>query len=450
MKYGLMRKFLFFFLPAVIMAHMAQAGLIRDTELEDGFEAIIADMAADAGFADGIDIRIIVDPGYNAFVQGGTSVYLHSGLLLNARSPEEIMGVIAHEIGHLAAGHVPLRSETLKQAGVTQAITALASAAVALSGSADAALGIAIGGSDRTNRAYLQKSRTDESVADEWALRLLESQKITAAGLADVMRRMAAQSALPEARQSIYYLTHPGARERLATFSDHVTQTGDKDGLIKPEDRLMMARLITKLRAYVLTETRILNSPVDISWLTEDAPADMADYATAIAHYRRGDVASARALVTGLTERVPDAYWYHEFLGDIEMAAAQIRTAASHYRDALMLKPDAAQIKLSLARALIALNDPSLLAEAIPLLEQASEGEPKWAFIKRQLAIAYGRNAQLAEADLTLAEEALLLSDNRRAVTMARRALSHASAGPDIRTKAQDILFGLNASSGSE
>ena len=68
-------------------------------------------MAAHAGFADGINIRIIIDLSYNAFRAGRQTIYLHSGLLLSATSAEEIYGVIAHEIGHLAAGHVPLRSE---------------------------------------------------------------------------------------------------------------------------------------------------------------------------------------------------------------------------------------------------------------------------------------------------------------------------------------------------
>ena len=81
-----------------------------------------------------------MDNRYNAFVAGGKTIYVHSGLLLEARSAEEILGVIAHEIGHLAAGHVPLRSEDIKNAGVANALTAIAAAAVAAAGSSDAAL----------------------------------------------------------------------------------------------------------------------------------------------------------------------------------------------------------------------------------------------------------------------------------------------------------------------
>ena len=78
------------------------------------------------------------------------------------------------------------------------------------------------------------------------------------------------------------------------------------------------------------------------------------------------------------------------------------------------------------------------------MLLAAERGEPEWSFVKRQLAIAYGRNGRLAEADLTLAEEALLVKDKPRAAQMAKRALSNKSATDHIKAKARDILFQLN------
>ena len=206
--------FLLFFLQSSASADR----LIRDTEIETVFQNAVQLMAEEAGFPDGINIRIVLDPSYNAFVAGGRTVYIHSGLLLSARSAEEILGVIAHEIGHLAAGHAPLRQEAVNDAKLATALTALATAAMAATGPTDAALGVAIGGTDRAKRQYLSTSRKDESVADEWALRLLDKAGISSYGLADFMRRQASQRMLPENRLNEYYTTHPGAKERLATF----------------------------------------------------------------------------------------------------------------------------------------------------------------------------------------------------------------------------------------
>lgn len=426
-------------------AIQAQAGLIRDSELETGFTELTRDIAAEAGFADGITFRIVINPSYNAFVRGGDTVYLHSGLLLTAKSAEEIYGVIAHEIGHLAAGHVPLRSEVEKQASLANALTAVASAAAVASGSVDAAIGVAIGGTDRSKRLYYQKSRADESVADEWAIRLLNSQNVTTEGLAGFMRRMAAQRALPESRQSEYYLSHPGAKDRLAAFTDNIAQHGHELGHLPAEKQALMGRLVTKLRAYVLSPVNILKTPVDIDWPEYQPDQSHADYAIAIAHYRRGTLTQALTGIEQLTAAYPADAWFSEFHGDILYSDAQLQKSAQAYEKAISMAPDAALMKLSLARVLIAQNDSRVLEQAITELEALIEAEPKWAFIRRQLGIAYGRNNQLGQADLALAEEALLIGDTPTAIRLARRSLSHADLPQDVSARARDILFELNA-----
>ncbi len=439
------RVLLLFFICCIYSAQPAGAGLIRDSEIETGFEIIVHDMAVQAGFAQGVKIRIIIDPSYNAFVRGGQTIYLHSGLILSAKSAEEIYGVIAHEIGHLAAGHVPLRSETTQQAALANALTAVASAAAAAAGSVDAAIGVAIGGTDRSNRLYLQKSRADESVADEWAIRLLNSQNITTAGLADFMRRMAAQRALPENRQAEYYLSHPGARQRLSAFSDNIAQTGNLAQNLPADIQHRMARLVTKLRAYVLPPVSVLKTPVDMAWPAFEPSEKISAYAVAIAHFRRGNLKQASEMMQHLISDYPDDIWFHEFAGDVLVSDAELALAADAFGRALALRPDAALIKLSKARALIALNQPEGLAEAIRLLEDVTKTEDKWAFVWRQLAISYGRSQQLAQADLALAQEAMLIGDTARAIQLANRSLSHQDIPESTAARARDILFELDS-----
>ena len=116
----------------ITIAHSASAGLIRDTELETGLLNLAAPLIRAAGYApNAISIRVIIDSSYNAFVAGKRVIYVHSGLLLNAQSAEEILGVIAHELGHLKAGHVPRRGEALRDAGTAGTLAALAALALA-------------------------------------------------------------------------------------------------------------------------------------------------------------------------------------------------------------------------------------------------------------------------------------------------------------------------------
>jgi len=418
------------------MMQIAQAGLIRDTELETGLQSLAAPLVKAAGFSpNSIDFRIIIDSSYNAFVAGEQVIYVHSGLLLNAQSAEEILGVIAHELGHLKAGHVPRRDAALRDAGTAGALVAIAAIALAAGGAPnDAAVGVMVGGNDQAKRKMLQSFRFDEAVADELGLDYLAAAGISSAGLEQMMRRMAAQRALPENRQSQYYQTHPDSALRLGVYQDHARQAGQYAAPLPAEAQQLMQRLITKLRAYSEPALTILHR--DDGDVTADGL-----YSRAIAEYRRGDLQAAKTLMDQLSTAYPDDAFYHEFRGDILLSMADANAAAAAYEAALARRPESPQILVGLGRALIATNDKSHLPRAIEAISKAKDGEPKWAFVRRQLAIAYGRSGNIAAADLTLAEEAILLGDEQQAVHMAKRVLARNDLVSDIRNRANDILF---------
>jgi predicted Zn-dependent protease len=414
------------------------AGMIRDTELEAGLESLAAPLVRAAGFgADKVNIRIIIDQNYNAFVAGELTIYVNSGLLLDAQSIEEILGVLAHELGHLKAGHVPRRDDNIREATAANALAAIAALALAAGGApSDATMGVIIGGTDLAKRKILHGYRRDESVADELGLRFLDASGVSSRGLAEMMRRMAAQSALPESHQHTYYQTHPGASERLAVYQDHLARSDHADSHVADDVQRIATRLIDKLRAYTDPPQSILR---DASRL---APENRI-YSQAIAHYRRGDLATALALINQNIKSDVDDPFYHELRGDILMSMAKPATAANSYETSVSLRPNSPQILLNLGRAILATNDKTHLGRAIQAIQDAVTGEPKWAFAHRQLAIAYGRAGKIANADLALAEEAILLNDRQQARNMAKRALNHTDSDIDLKNRANDILFSV-------
>ena len=417
----------------------ASAGMIRDTELETGLQTLMEPLVEAAGYPpNSIAIRIIIDPNYNAFVAGEQIIYVHSGLLLNAKSAEEIIGVLAHEIGHLKAGHVPRRDAAIADANSANALAALAAIAVAAGGSGDAAAGVLIGGQDQATRKLLQTIRYDEAVADEIGLSLLDKSGISASGLRDMMQRMAAQRALPENRQSRYYQTHPAAAERLRTYQDHVTRRAGQTTPINDEMLALVDRLETKMRAYV-------EPPQSVLAQFDDADALTHLYAKSIALYRRGALEPALTVIDDLIDMAPQDPFFHEFRGDVLLSMAKPDAAALAYERAISIRPDSPQILLNYGRALVASGKTESLTDAISALERARDGEPKWTFIYRQLAIAYGRAGHLADADITLADEALMTGDTQQAIKMAKRALSHGTVGSEIQNRANDILYRYGA-----
>jgi len=440
MTYLLSLRLTLLLLCFAVVSQSAIAGLIRDTELETGLQELAAPLLKAAGFApNSIKFRIIIDSDYNAFVAGKKAVYIHSGLLLDAKSPEEILGVLAHELGHIKAGHVPRRDQAIRDASTASSLTALAAIAIAAGGArGDAVLGVAIGGTDRARRSMLQSFRYDEAVADELGLEYLEKAGITSAGLEQMMRRLVSQRALPKSHQSRYYQTHPDAAQRLAIYRDHTKQTSHHTAPITEDKRHLIERLINKLRAYTEPAQNTLRH-------NGDPAAASTQYRNAIAQFRRGHLEHAYELMKGLSEVMPDDPFYHEFRGDILFSMARPNAAAIAYEKALALRPNSPQIQLSLGRTLIATNNQKHLRRAIKAMLAAKNSEPDWAFIHRQLAIAYGRAGYFANANLSLAEEAILQGDEQQAVLMAKRVLASADLATDVKNRANDILFRFGA-----
>ena len=420
------------------MAATASATQIRDTEIEQTLLKVARPMAEHAGLdPDRLGIRIVVNPQYNAYVTGGSNIYIHSGLLLEAENMLEVAGVMAHEIGHIASGHVQRRSEVFRDAGVVGILGAVAAVALSAAGSGDAAVGALAGGIDRGQRIVLARSRQDEGVADEWAIKLMEQQRLSLYPLAETMRKIAAQRLLPESRQSDYYLTHPAARERSAVFQDHINR---HEQTPLPEPAWMapaFERLQHKLEAWTLPARATIAGTIGDG-------GDGNRYRRAIALYRLSDMAGAGSEMADLVEEFPDDPYYHEFRGDVLLAEGRGAEAAASYERSLALLGgtgvNTGQILLSLGRAHLATGREEDLPSAIDALERAAGLEPEWAFAKRQLGISYGRAGRLAEADLALAEEALMRQNPELAGQLAQRVVDNPEASAVHKRLASDII----------
>jgi predicted Zn-dependent protease len=414
-----------------------RANMIRDAEIEAGLEALVQPLALAAGYGPGeITVRVVINPQYNAFVAGKRTIYVHSGLLLQADDALEFLGVMAHEMGHIKAGHVPRLDEAQQQASGAAALATIAAMAIAAGGSGDAAAGVLIGGSDRANRVFLSSVRRNESVADEIGLALMDKAALSSVGLRNVMQRMARQRALPESRQSTYYSTHPASAERLQALQDHVNLSPHSANLPSSDVMQLYARMVSKLFAWTENPQRVLNKNGGL-----DASPDNRRYALAIASYRQGDLRSALGHIEYLLSAHPEDPFFHEFHGDILFALARPDAAAAALEAALARRPASPLVQLTLGRALLATGDKANLPRAIEILQTAREGEPLWAFPARQHAIALGRAGYIAAADLALAEESILRGDKDRAVQLARRAMTHATVDAVTQSRASDIIF---------
>ncbi len=417
-------------------AAQSRISLIRDAEIENILRDMTDPILRVAGVApSGVEIHIVSDNSLNAFVAGGQNIYLHTGLILDTQSPEELVGVIAHEAGHIAAGHLARGRDELERAQRNVLISSLVGLAAALAtGDGRAGAAIMSGGGSMAERNFLAYSRVMESSADQASLSYLDRLGWTSEGMLTFLRRLEDQDLLPSSRQSAYTRTHPVTRERTLTVEGHVSRspaTGNRMPASMQEDfDRMQAKLLgfmqpqQALRLYDAADTAVA-----------------AQYGRAIANYRRGDTATALDGIGALIAREPNNPYFHELHGQILFEQGRIAEAREPYRQALSLAPDEPLIGVSYAQTLVASDDGDLLREAIRILEQATgRPEGRSPLTWRLLATAYGKTGDVGMASVALAEEALALGDNEAARTQARRAQSQLANGSAGWLKAQDIL----------
>ena len=415
--------------------HAQGRTLIRDAEIEATIRGFSTPLFQVAGLTpDAVSIYIIKDDSLNAFVAGGQNLFLHTGLLLEMQSPGELTGVVAHETGHIAGGHLARTSDVIGSASsVALLSTILGVAAAVASGRPDAGAAIALGGQSVAERSFLQYSRAQESAADQAALRYLDATQQSARGLARFFQELSGQELLSASRQSPYLRTHPLTRDRIVAVEAHVATSRYTDAPESPEDVARFDRMVAKLHGFIrspaLTFRKYPESDTSLS----------ARLARAVAYREVPDYGRAIALAGALTADYPEDPYLHELEGQLLFEDGQIDAAAAPYRRALELAPDAALIRMSLARVLLARNDREADLEALEHLLAVRAAEASWPFFWRQLATAQGRVGNLGESALSLAEEAARQGRWEDAAIQAQRAQSLLSDGSPAILRALDI-----------
>ncbi len=424
--------------PADLAAQ--RLSFIRDTETENTIRSYATPIFAAAGLNPS-DVRIFLvnDKQLNAFVAGGQNLFINTGLITTAASANQVIGVIAHEAGHIAGGHLARVHDELRKATAEQIIAMVLGAAAAIAtGRPDIGTAVGAGGTNIAQRSFLAYTRTQEGSADAAGLKYLDATDQSARGLQEFMETLSGQELLSTARQDPYLRTHPLTADRISAIQAHVAQSPHSDTPPNPEYEAKHLRMVAKLRGF-------LESPsVTLRRYPASDTSLPGRYARTIAHFRAGDLERALTEVDALIAEHPDDPYFYELKGEMLFERGRPAEALEPYETAARLLPRAPLIRVELARVQLSLNDPQLLEAAIVNLRAAVAYERDRAFAWRQLAIAYGRNGQMGESSLALAEEAMLLRNKAEARFHAGKAETLLASGSPGWLQAQDILQQVN------
>ena len=420
--------------------------ILRDTETEQLLRDYSRPILRAAGLErQNIQVVIINQNVFNAFVADGRRIFVNHGALLQSETPNQIIGVLAHETGHLAGGHLARMREQLAQAQ-TQMIIAMLLGVGAMA--AGARSNNQYGGGGLTNagaaaisgpqnmilRSLLSYQRQQEESADRAGVKYLTATGQSAKGMYETFKRFTNESLFAAHGADPYYQSHPMPAERVAALEEIARTSPYWDKKDDPALQLRHDMMRAKISGFLERQDTVYRRyPLSDTSLP-------ARYAHAIATYLHGDLRNALGQIDGLIQTQPNNPYFHELRGQALLEGGRPAEAIVPLRRAVQLSNNAALIEMLLGQALVATDNKAYTDEAIGILRNAVAREPEAPLGYMQLAMAFGKKGDLAEADLASAQAAFLRGDNKTARDLASRAKTRFAVGTPGWVKADDIV----------
>jgi predicted Zn-dependent protease len=431
--------------PAVAPARAQDAAtrgmpVIRDAEIEQLLRDYAQPILHAAGLAKQ-NVRVVVlgDRSFNAFVMDGRHIFVNAGTLFDAKTPNEVIGVFAHETGHLAGGHLQRLREQLASAQTASIIALLAGIGAAVAGARSGAAGdigaaAIMAPQSAIMRSMLSYVRTQEDQADHAGVKFLNATGQSPKGMVELFKRLSNEVLFNSRYIDPYMQTHPMPADRVAALETLARASPYWDRKDPPELALRHELMRAKLSGF-------LERPDTIARRYPASDHSLpARYARAISTYLHSDLRQALAQIDGLIQAQPNNPYFYELKGQALLEGGHASEAVAPLRQAVQLSHSNPLIEILLAQALNATNNPKLAEEAVALLRTAIVREPEAPQAYSQLAVAYGRKGDLANADLASAQAAFARGDLKTARQLATRAKTRLPIGSPAWVQADDIV----------
>lgn len=414
--------------------------LIRDAEIESDLRKMIYPILNQAGIdPTSFRLYILQNNDLNAFVAGGQNIFLHTGLLIRSENYAQVMGVVAHEAGHISGGHLARSKETMQDIGKeTLLLQALAAAAMAL-GQGQAGAAVMSAGAQWFQRSTLAYTRTQERSADQAGIKFLTDLGVSPQGLLDFFKILQNEQKILVDKANPYLQTHPLTNERIdaiaAYLNDHpdLRDKGLNDKTMAEAHRRIRAKLI----GYLLQPDQVEK------YYPDSDQSFAAMYARAIMNHRRGEAEKSLDLITNLIKQEPNNPYLYELRGQVYRETPGSNhnpdTYIAAYAKSVELAPQEPLLRLGLVQALLDRGNETDVQQALSHLQEILRLEPRYGLAWQMESIAEGKAGYIGKSALALSELGLLRGDKKRAKDQAERAVKLLKDDPIALQRAEDI-----------
>ena len=426
----------FLLLCLITFSTLVSANIIRDAEIENFLEEISHPIFSEANLnLNSVDIYIFNDKSINAFVACGQKIFVNTGLIQSFETPSMLRGVMAHETGHIAGGHLARSDEALERAQTPMIVGLLLGIGAAIAGDGDAAQALLLGSQQIAQGMVAKYSRSQESAADQAAIKYLEGIKKSSNGMLEVLYKFANQEALSSNRRSVRVRSHPISRDRIRSLEQKV----NKSQFINERDN---EKILFQYKMIQAKLDGFLNNPNDvIRKAKKDSSLIFNKYSLAVAYYRKALLKESLSALNEMINQYPNNPWFYELKGQVLYESGKIRESIIPYRKSLSISPNEPLLMVALATALNALENKNNAIEAISLLKKSLMHDQKNTQTWFQLAISYSRINDIGNAELASAERHFLTGNVKMASFHAKKSLKYNKNSSISKLRAQDIVL---------
>lgn len=408
--------------------------LLQDTETERALRAYEDPILGVAGLDPvAVHMYIVNDPTINAFAAEGQNIFVNSGLFIQLRTPNELKGVLAHETGHIAGGHLERGSEAMQKATVPMLLSMIAGIAAAALGGGNAGMAIMAAGQQAAMASFNAFSRPQEATADQMGQKYLRETHQSGEGMVHVFERMANEMARVSVHPDQYASDHPADRDRVTALQLVADSSPYANVTDTPEEQHQFDMIKAKMIGYL--------SPVNdvLALYPVKNQSKPARYARAMAYMHKPQLKDALAEVNSLIKDEPNNPYFYEMLGQIYVEMSQPEKGVGPYQKSVDLLPDAPELRVALANAQLATERHELTQSAVANLKISLQQYDEDPFAWYLAAQGYSAIGNQPMADLATAERFYHVGD-ARSVVFATRAQKGLPEGSAEWQRANDII----------
>ncbi len=414
------------------LASANSINIVRDAEIENLLEDISKILVKDTEL-NKQKLKFYIDNKkyINALVTPDKKFFFTTELLLKSKGVHDLAGVISHEIGHIIGGHFQKRQLALEKTSKINILSSLLALGAIASGAYDAGSAILMGGQHLSNRRLLSFSRSQESLADQTAIRLLKKNGFSLQGLINVFEQIQKNEKIKKLNP--YALTHPLSNERIRNIK--INFEGQKLKQYKSLDyRFKLAK--SKLNGFFLSKEQI-------SILYPNKEQIESLYAFALNSYRIGKINDAILLINKCIKIDSKNPYFHELKGQMYYETGMFKKAVESFVTSNRILPNEKGFQLFLAKSLYHSNIKVNQERSINLL---------WSYIKKDefpidawhyLGLNYGKLKKLDYSSYAFAEKYVLANKYDSAKIHIKKA-KQITKDPNLKQKLSDLEYEMN------